>query len=58
MNQKTITAFIVTASLVVAFLLAQPDVVFGPGMKVILGALNVALTYWARQSQPNEPANG
>ena len=52
MTEKQITGLVVTASLVCAFLLAQPDLVLSPLAKVILGAANVALTYWARQSQP------
>lgn len=49
-RQQAITGAVVTASLVVAFLLAQPDVALPPLVKVLLGAANVALTYWARVS--------
>ena len=49
-QQQFVTGAIVTASLVVAFLLGQPDVVLPPLVKVALGATNVALVYWARVS--------
>lgn len=46
------TGLVVTASIVVSFLLTQPDVVLTPTVKVALGAANVALVYWARRSDP------
>lgn len=49
-RQQFVTGLVVTASLVVAFLLAQSDVALPPIAKVALGAANVALTYWARVS--------
>jgi hypothetical protein len=49
-QQNLVTGLVISASLVVAFLLSQSDLVLPPIAKVILGALNVALTYWARVS--------
>jgi hypothetical protein len=54
-QQQLVTGAVVTASLIVAFLLGQPDVVLSPPVKVILGALNVALVYWARVSNGGTP---
>src|SRR3990167_5060657 len=54
-QQQFVTGAIVTASLVVAFLLGQPDVVLPPLVKVALGATNVALVYWARVSNGSTP---
>ena len=51
MNQQNlVTGLVISSSLIVAFLLAQSDVVLPPIAKVILGALNVSLTYWSRVS--------
>lgn len=49
-QQNLITGLVITASLVVAFLLGQSDLELPPIVKVALGAMNVALTYWARVS--------
>lgn len=52
MKPDLVTIAIVGAGLVVAFLLGQPDVVFSPAVKVVLGAANVLLVYLARVSNP------
>jgi hypothetical protein len=49
-QQQIVTGLVITASLVVAFMLGQTDVALPPLVKVLLGAANVALTYWARVS--------
>lgn len=49
-QQSLVTGLVITASLVVSFLLAQSDLVLPPGAKVALGAANVALAYWSRVS--------
>ena len=49
-QQNLVTGLVISASLVVAFLLSQSDVTLPPVAKLVLGALNVALTYWARVS--------
>ncbi len=49
-QQQLVTGLVISASLIVAFLLAQSDVLLPPLAKVVLGAMNVALTYWSRVS--------
>ena len=45
MNPKYLAIGIGAATAVIAFLLSQPDVPFGPGVKVALGAIQVGLVY-------------
>jgi len=54
-QQDLVTGLVISASLVVAFLLSQSDVILPPIAKVVLGAMNVALTYWARVSNGGAP---
>lgn len=44
---KIVATTVAIASAVTAFLLSQPDVVLSPGIKVVLGAAQVALTVLA-----------
>lgn len=54
-TQRLLTGLIVSASIAVAFLLGQTEVVFDPIVKVALGVANVVLVYWARFSDPATP---
>lgn len=48
MNGQTITIAVLVAQAVITYLLAQPEVVIPPLVKVILGAAAVGLTAFAR----------
>lgn len=41
---QVVAGVLVVSSAVLAFLLSQPDVVFEPAIRVILGAMNVGVT--------------
>jgi hypothetical protein len=56
MNGNLITIIVVTGQAIIAFLLAQPDVVFSPPVKVALGALSIGLITVSRYlPSPNQP---
>lgn len=46
---------VAVAAGIISFLLAQPDVVLAPTVKVILGAANIALTILALRLNLNGP---
>lgn len=56
MNGNLITVIVVTLSAVLTYLLGQPSGTFDPGLVLVFGALNVALTAVSRflpaQNQP------
>lgn len=56
--QRVVAGVLVVLSAVLAFLLSQPDVVFAPMVRVILGAANVgvtALALYMNVSLPGKP---
>lgn len=52
MTARTLTILVGTASAVLTFLLAQPDVVLPAWAKVTIAALNIGLTVFGRLSDP------
>jgi hypothetical protein len=44
---QIVAGILFVSSAVIAFLISQPDVAFSPGIRLILGAANVAVTAMA-----------